>query len=234
MQYFSLSESKSAVDKMAVLSADQLKDEMHSKAFLPVTFEATCIAISKQTKLPMPAVPSALFKEPLAVRKAALGLGVSTIVENFHNENSLALAFFAQNRTAQSHFRFESVGGVKDSLPTVKSRVSLLADLAFISREKQPEQAGPTHDERQFIDLVKSIKRSLNTAVVEKRMPLAMAKEFSVQIVDAAVQDQKGPFKGFVNGLITIANDEIAQAERQKLIEKFRAPAKPSNTASPE
>jgi len=151
--------------KIVALSAKAFGVKLSAPALAHVPFESVVAAIAKAKGISPDQVVKEVTQLERPNREKALSVGMAEIVKGFGGENN-AMDFFRQILDPRNTIRFESVGGVSHDLRSVKNQLQVAAADAYLVRQAS-EADGILPAEREYIELMKSVRRNLEIAVEE-------------------------------------------------------------------
>ncbi|TKC90149.1 hypothetical protein FAZ69_08350 [Trinickia terrae] len=223
--YFSTSNSgNQQAAKIVALSAAAFGAELTKDRYAHVPFESVAAAISHAKAIPADQVARELFQLDPERRRKSLSVGLSQMVKAFGNEEQ-AMAFFRQVREPVATLRFEGVGGISESALQVKNRLAALASDAYLTRQ------GAAHDgllpiEREYVDLLKSVRRELTVGVERDVVPPDAAEGIAAGIEGAVRHIPLPGMAEYVAPLHDVAREELFEEARERVRQRYAA--KPS------
>lgn len=223
--YFSITSVKNdRAAQLAVMTASQLGELMMSGQQSHVAFEAAVSSISGKMNSDPAMVAAQLLNEDQDFRKKAIKVGLEEIVRSLGGEEN-AMAFFRQINAPKAKLRFESVGGIADDLTSAKNRSAVLAIKASGERYRNHDAIDRLPAEREYMEFLKSVSRSLDTAIVSGTVDANTAQEVKTTIEEAGYVDQRPKLKGHIIALQADASRELFQEERAALMDQYRKAA---------
>lgn len=228
--YFSLANVRNdRAAQLAVMTASDLGERMLAGEQTNVAFESAIASISSKTKVDSATVAFQLLNQGAVYRQKAIRVGLQEIERTLGGPDNVK-AFFRQVSAPRSTLRFESVGGVSDDINASKNRASALAMAAAIQRKNLGDTIGQLPAEREYIEFVKSVTRTLNAAVEKGAVDAATAMSIANTIEVAGYLDKRPETKTQIICLQAEASSEFYQEEQNRLINKYRAGPSAGNT----
>lgn len=221
--YFSISDVKhDRAAQLAVMAANQLGESMMAGEQSSVAFESAIASISRKANIPDTALVAAqLLAQDAEYRKKAIKVGLNEMVRVLGGEDN-AKEFFKQITLPKATIRFESVGGVRDDVHAAKNRAAMLAMRAAFGRKLKPEAGEEMPAEREYKEFVKSVYRTLDTAIYNGQIDAGIAHRLSVEINEAAHAELQPALKSHITALQGDASKEIAQETRQRILARYK------------
>ncbi len=219
--YFSISDVKhDRAAQLAVIAAQELGERLMEGKGVHIPFETVVCTLKERLKRDTTLVAAQLLIQDEGKKHSALKVGFAEIVGMLGGEEG-AMNFFRQVTTPRAALRFESVGGVRDDIHAAKNRSAVLAAKAVVERYRDPNLEGQTPGEREYIDFLKSIRRTLEKAADDGNLKPDFAKTIVNEIEEAAYTDQRLSIKGKVMNLQVEAARELFAETRSQLIQQY-------------
>jgi len=224
--YFSTSMSGNPkAAKIVAVAAEAFGLTLTTPDYAHVPFESAVAAIANGKGMAPEQVVSELIRLEPTHRRKSLDVGSAEIVKGFGSE-AQTMAFFRQASNVRSVLRFDGVGGISDDVHTVRNNLTSLAAAAYLQRQ-QSEAGTLLPIEREYVDLLKSVRLSMEESVTRGTLPPDAALEIVSSIENAV---QRVPLPGmseYVGPLHSIIGDEL-YAEALERVQRRYAVA-PSN-----
>lgn len=219
--YFSIGEIKhDRAAQLAVIAAQDFGELLMAGKGAHVPFETVVCTLKDKLKRDTTMVAAQLLVQDEGKKQSALKVGFAEIVRTFGGAEG-AMNFFRQVTTPRAALRFESVGGVRDDIHAAKNRSAVLAAKAVVERYRDPSREAHTPAEREYIDFLKSIRRTLEKAADDGCLKPGFAKGIVTEIEEAAFTDQRPTIKGKVMNLQVDATKELYAETRSQLIQQY-------------
>lgn len=220
--YFSISEVKhDRAAQLALMTANQLGESMMAGEQSSVAFESAIASISRKANIPDTALVAAqLLAQDVEYRKKAINVGLKEMVRVLGGEENTK-EFFKQITLPKATIRFESVGGVRDDVHAAKNRAAMLAMRAAFGRKLKPEVKERMPAENEYKEFVKSVYRTLDTAIYNGQINAGVAHRLSVEINEAAHAELSPAMKTHIAALQGEASKDIAQETRLRIVARY-------------
>ena len=219
--YFSIGEIKhDRAAQLAVIAANEFGENLMVGNGTHVPFETVVCTLNSKLKRDTTVVAAQLLIQDEGKKKSALKVGFAEIVRTFGGEDG-AMNFFRQVTTPRATLRFESVGGVRDDIHAAKNRSAVLAAKAVVERYRDPDHQDRTPAEREYVDFLKSMRRTLEKAVDDGSLKADFAEGLAIEIEEAAYTDQRPTIKGKIMNLQVDASRELYAETRSQLIQQY-------------
>lgn len=219
--YFSIGVIKhDRAAQLAVIAAHEFGEHLMVGGGAHIPFETVLCTLKEKLKRDTTVLAAQLLNEDDARKRSAMKVGMAEIVRVFGGDEG-AMNFFRQVTTPRATLRFESVGRIRDDIHSAKNRSAVLAAKAVVERYRNQTHEGHTPAEREYIDFLKSIRRTLEHAVDDGCLKPEFASGLLVEIEEAAQTDQRPAIKGRVVALQTDASREHHAEARSKLIQEY-------------
>jgi hypothetical protein len=223
--YFSTSNSgNQQASKIVALSAAAFGVELTKGKYAHVPFESVTAAISLAKAIPTDQVAKELFQLEPDHRKKSLSVGLSQIVKAFGNENQ-TMAFFRQVSEPASTLRFEGVGGISESQLQVRNRLAAMASDAYLNRQAAPATKADAllPAEREYVDLLKSVRRELTLAVERDTVPPDVAEAIAAGFERSVTNIPLPGMTEYVAPLHDVAREELFEEARARVRQRYAA-----------
>ena len=99
--------------------------------------------------------------------------------------------------------------------------LSFWRDEAAVARWRNPDHVGLVPAEREYIDYMKSVRRTLDKAAGNGDLKADLAKGLVTEIEEAGYTDQRPALRSHVEFLQVAASEEVFQETRNYLIQKY-------------
>lgn len=219
--YFSMDSLKhDRAAQLAVIAAHDFGEHLMFGSGSHISFETVVCTLKDKLKRDTTVVAAQLLNQDNEKKRSAMKVGFAEIVRTFGSEEG-AMNFFRQVTTPQAELRFESVGGVRDDIYAAKNRSAVLAAKSVVERFREPAREGHTAGEREYVDFLKSVRRTLDKAVDDGSLKPQFATNIVTQIEEAAYTDQRPSIKGKITTLQVEASRELFAETRSKLIQQY-------------
>lgn len=219
--YFSMDVLKhDRAAQLAVIAAHDFGEHLMAGNGAHIPFETVVCTLRDKLRRDTTTVAAQLMIQEVDKKRSAMKVGFAEIIRTFGGEEG-AMNFFRQVTTPRAALRFESVGGVRDDIHASKNRSAVLAAKAVVERYRDPECKGYTAGEREYVDFLKSIHRTLDRAVNDGRIKPELAKAIVTEIEEAAYTDQRPSIKGKITVLQAEATKELFAETRSQLIQQY-------------
>ncbi|ABO60299.1 hypothetical protein LA345_37370 (plasmid) [Burkholderia vietnamiensis] len=218
--YFSTSQTGNQnVAPLVNLSLREFGAHLIDDAYAHVPFESVVAAIAKAK----PIAPELAARELVAhapdYRAKAFRVGVEEIVRAFGNDER-AMQFYRSVASERSQLRFESIGGVSDDLVTVKTRLAAHAANAYWARQHDGS-AGLIPAEREYVDLMKSVRQSLEASLTKGKVSADLAETAIAEIEAASVSAGFFGMEEVIRPLQETARDEIYTEHMERVLQRY-------------
>lgn len=219
--YFSIGAIKhDRAAQLAVVTAQEFGEQVLAQKDAHVPFETVVCTLKDKIKRDLTVIAAQLLTQDEGRKQSALKVGFAEIVRTFGGEEA-AMNFFRQVTTPRLAIRFESVGGIRDDVHAAKNRSAALASKAIVERWRDPDRKDFTPAEREYIDYLKSIRRTLDKAADDGCLKVDFAKGLVNEIEEAAYTDQRPSIRGKVMALQVAASEELYAENRSWLIRQY-------------
>lgn len=219
--YFSIGQIKNdRAAQIAVIAAQEFGDRLVLGDGAHIPFETVVCTLKEKLQSDTTMVAAKLLIQDEDKKKSALKVGFAEIVRTFGGEDA-AMHFFRQITTPRTMLRFESVGGVQDDIHAAKNRSAAMAAMAAVERYRNPKHDGFTPAEREYIDFLKSVRRSLGAAADNGVVQPILAKTLITEIEEAACTDQRPTIRDKIYALQLAASSELFSETRSQLIQQY-------------
>lgn len=219
--YFSIGEIKhDRAAQLAVIAAQEFGEQLMADERAHVPFETVVVTLREKLKRDTTVLAAQLLLADEGKKQSALKVGFAEIVRVFGGDDG-AMNFFRQVTTPRATLRFESVGGIRDDIHSAKNRSAVLAAKAVVERYRAPDQEGHTPAEREYVDFLKSVRRTLERATDDGYIAPDLANRLLVDIEEAAQTDQRPAIRGKVVNLQVDASKELFAETRSQLIQQY-------------
>jgi hypothetical protein len=229
--YFSTSTTgNSQAAKIVALSAKAFGVKLTEQEHAHVPFESVVAAISQAKDLPTDQVASELFRLDPARRRGSLAVGLAKIVEGFGSELQ-AMQFFRQVAGQRATLRFEGVGGQSHDVMQVRTLLTSHAADAYLHRQNS-EHEGLLPVEREYVDLLKSVRRNLEIGVESGKLTPDIAQALAAEFEVAVARVPLPGMRDYVEPLHSITRDELYAENMERVRQRYAA--RPSPDAGPD
>lgn len=219
--YFSMDMIKSdKAAQLAVIAAHDFGEYLMAGNGVHIPFESVVCTLKDKLGRDTTVIAAQLLNQDAEKQKSAMKVGFAEIIRTFGGEEG-AMNFFRQVTTPRAELRFESVGGIRDDIHSAKNRSAVLAAKAVVERFREPAREGHGPAEREYIDFMKSIHRTLNKSVDDGLIQADFAKDVVTQIEEAAYTDQRSVIKGKIAALQVEASRELFAETRSMLVQQY-------------
>lgn len=206
--------------QLAVIGAHEFGEHLMMGQGAHVPFETVVCTLKEKLKRDTTMLAAQLLIADEGKKQSALKVGFAEIVRTFGGEEG-AMNFFRQVTTPRATLRFESVGGIRDDIHAARNRSAVLAAKAVVERYRSPEREGHTPGEREYIEFLKSVRRTLEKAVDDGSLKPELSGSVLTEIEEAAYTDQRPSIKGRIMNLQVEASQEHFDEARSKLIRQY-------------
>lgn len=232
--YFSIAEIRGdRAKQLAVMAAAELSEHMlGSGKDAHVAFETTVVHLAEHLKRGDTAVLAAQLLnsvESEEKRVNTIKIGMKEMSKLFGGAEPM-MSFFRQATMPKAAIRFESVGGVQHDIHAAKNRSAMLAAKALQQRRFFPEVQGLNGAEREYVDYLKSVRRTMDKAVENGTVKPELASELAGEIEEAAYAARPEQ-KGQIIELQLLASEELMEEARNKLIRQYSNILQPTDPA---
>jgi hypothetical protein len=232
--YFSISDVKNNRSaQLAAMVASDLGECMISGEQGNVAFESAIASMSAKTNVDPVVCAAQLLNQDRDFRKKAIRVGLREMEASLGGASNMA-AFFKQASNPRASIRFQSVGGVRDDINTAKNRAAALSMSAVIQRRNDPNAVNMLPVEREYVEYMKSVTRTLNEAVEMGTVDVDSAHSLRGEIEVAGYLDKLPESKTQIVMLQADASTEYFKEERARVIAKYKNVAAKDNTPSPD
>lgn len=218
--YFSTSQSGNKhAAKIVATTAKEFGLTLATPEYAHVPFEAVVAAISKAKSLPPERIATELMALAPEQRKGALIVGSAELVKGFGSE-AQTMEFFRSVADPRATVRFEGVGGISDDLRTVKNRLASVAADAYLQRQVG-DADGLLPVEREYVDLMKSVRRTLELAVENNSIAPGVAEALVKEVQDAVARVSLDDMSRYVAPLHEIATEELYDEALERVRKRY-------------
>ncbi|CAE6793343.1 hypothetical protein R70006_04952 [Paraburkholderia domus] len=218
--YFSTSQSGNR--KLADLVAEparQFGAHLVDEEFAHIPFESVVAAIAGKSRMVPELAARELVGHESDYRAKAFRVGVEEVMRSFGGEDK-AMRFYRQAASEGPSLRFESTGGVKDDVASVRNRLAASAANAYWAREKD-ESRGLIVPEREYVDLLKSVRQALETAVSAGKVSPDVAEQVVADLEAASVNTGLFGMKEMIRPLQDLAREELYDEQVRRVMERY-------------
>lgn len=223
--YFVLSEhsaderSLASADALNSMTPDELGVRLTAARNAHLVFDTVVSSLSSKAKMPPAAVAIALLKQPDDKRREAIKMAAVDTARQLGGDDSL-MTFYRQVANPHRSMRLESIGGIEDDLFTAMSRSSLIATKAVYAGQI------PGYTEREFVDFIKSARRTLEKGAEDGLITADIAVMVSKMVEQAAMADRTPNDRVMLQRLLDTAADELYNEARERLMRQYAAVGK--------
>lgn len=219
--YFTISQIRNdRAAQLAVISAHQLGELVMNGSESHVAFETVVLSLKDALKRDPLIIAAQFLDKTASAAKNALGLGLRELEKMFGGEEK-AMSFFRQLTTPRNTVRFDSIGGLSEDIHLAKNRAAMLAAKASVERFHAPSHEGLLGAEREYVDFMKSVRRSLDNAVVNGAIKAEFAHGLVTEVQEASCKDPSKAVQGKIQTLQVLASDELFTEQRNKIIQRY-------------
>jgi len=219
--YFTMSAIKSdPAAQLTVITANELGERVLLGEKAHVAFETVVIAVKDRLKRDPRMVAAQLLAEDAGKIRSALKIGLKEIVTMFGGEDKV-MGFFRQVSTPRHMLRFDSIGGISEDITLAKNRAAMMASGAVFERFLNPQGEGVLPAERLYIDFMKSVRRSLDSAVGKGEVKAQLAKEMMTDVEFACLTDPRKGIKEKIISMQVAVSEELYEENRQRVYQRY-------------
>ena len=219
--YFTIGEIKhNRAAQLAVITAGEFGERVLAGEEPHVSFEAALCVLSQRMKTDTALIAAQLINQDPDKKQTALKVGYEGIRQVFGNDEAV-MAFFRQVTTPRAEIRFESVGGVRDDIHAARNRSAVLAAKAAVERWRAPEHEGVLPAEREYMDYLKSVRRTLEMALESKQINATVAEGIMIEIEEGSHSDQRPNIKAMIMTMQVDASREHFNETRNLLLKQY-------------
>lgn len=180
-----------------------------------LVFDTLVSSLSNKAKLPPAAVATALLKQPAEKRQEAIKKSVVDTSRQMGGDEQF-MTFFRQVTSPHRTMRLESIGGIEDDIYTAMNRSAVIATKALYAGQI------PSYTEREFVDFIKSTRRTLEKGVEDGLLRFDDWAEGMAKMVEqAALADRTPNEKLRLQQLIEVAGAELDNEARERLMRQY-------------
>lgn len=221
--YFTTSHIRSdKAAQLAVITAHELGERVILGQEAHVAFETVVLTVKNQLKRDPRLVAAQLLEQAEGKVRSALKIGLEEIVKMFDGEEK-AMGFFRQVTTPRNALRFDSIGGVSEDIHLAKNRAAMMASKASIERFHNPDHDGLLPTEREYVDFMKSMRRSLDAAVERNQIKADLAAGLMTEVEETCTKDPRKAITNKILGLQILATEELFAENRERVIQRYAA-----------
>ncbi|MDM8356545.1 hypothetical protein [Pandoraea communis] len=231
--YYSLSQSNTqSNDALLGLAPREFVAHLVDEPLVHIPFESVVVAITREK----PMVPEVAAREIVAhdagYRSKALRVGADVLMKSLGGEEP-AMRFFRSVLSERSALRFESYAeGVTDNVVALKNRVAAAAAMCYDERQ-EASQPGLLPIERNYVDLMKSIRLCLERGVEEHVVTPELAQDVMIEVEGAALGVGFDGMKEVIGPLHEMAANELFETRMAALRERYTTAPSPEEPSGP-
>ncbi|ARL04284.1 hypothetical protein [Burkholderia pseudomallei] len=223
--YFSTSTSgNQRAAKIVAVTAREFGLTLSTPEYAHIPFESVTAAIARAKDAPPDQVARDLLLLDPERRRQSLRVGSAEIVKGFGSE-AQTMEFFRQAADVRAVLRFDGVGGVSEDIAQVKNRLAAMASDAYLQRQSS-DKDGFLPVEREYVDLMKSVRRNLEFAVEGSTVPPDVAEEIVASMESAVARVPLSGMGEYVQPLHEVAREELFAEAVERVRKRYAvAPA---------
>jgi hypothetical protein len=184
-----------------------------------VPFESVVVAMSQKGGIPAELAARQVFEHDPHYRALAFRIGVEEVTRSYGGDEKLIRAY--RNTVSEaSKLRFESAGGVQDDLASVKNRLAAMAVGAYWARQKD-DSVGVIPEERQFVDLLKSLRRSVEGSIGNGQLSPDLGEKVVAEVEAASTASALFGLTEVIEPLVETARDELYAEHEARVMARY-------------
>jgi plasmid maintenance system antidote protein VapI len=223
--------------QLAVLASQMAGEQVLSgeadKLSLQAVFEAAVVYVSAHSKIDAATTAAQLLNQDSDYKRKVLTVGMREISRAMGGRDN-AMAFFRQIDAPRTTIRFESVGGIQHDVLAVKNKIAVTAIRAQGERFREPNDKALHKSERELVDLLKSVRRTVSEAVTENRITANFGVELVNEIDASMMIDQRPANRAKLETLRDTAVAEMYSERRANVLAQYRKPSGPAVDPRPD